>query len=734
MNASSTRSVSVCRLATALLASATMGMILCGSASQVSAQDGAFSGSHLFGTAFDMQRSLYFWMNATDGESYGGANQHVRFGGTKYFLFDDGALLLTGQGLYTDPGRRGTSAGVVRRWLVNSYVFGDAVLGAGVHWDMTESAHDNYYHQVVGTAELLAENWAVRITGYGPVGDRSNTLAVTGATGVYGLPFFQANSLLIGGTREVLEEVALGGLEAELAVSLRNLCTVALRREIEEDIAEVFLGYYNLQGTLGRQGHGIKGGLRGYLLPSLAASVTVSNDRLFGNSVYGGFTWFFGGSGGNSPSSIQDKLTIPVVRNHQVALTRLVTDLPTDPVQLTSGGQSITFMHVDGSGIAGDGTFERPHGSLTGAKTDPNKANRDVVYVQSGSTFIGQDYVVAPNQRMLGEGSGNVHRVNTDEAGLIQLPQVGGLDLARPSIQNVTGTAFTAADGSEISNFNVVAAGTATAIRLNNLAGDVNVNRMLVSGGETGIDILGGSGTFTFTGVGIADSTTAGMVVDGGSSTVNFGGPNLPLAGQFGPSALTQSGGGTALLVQGGHNGTLIQTPGSPISADSGNGLQFDNADGTYNFSGPIMLAGGDAGIDILSGSNGVFTFVNPTIANPSTGPGVNIVGGTAQTTFQGLTLTTNGTVGLNADGTSLDLSVSDGTITSSGDDAIVLDGLNNFSLNNTTVVNEATFDTINTTNSNLSGAGNTAPTFNCANGGGNSGSISFNGGADTCP
>ncbi len=41
---------------------------------------------------------------------------------------------------------------------------------------------------------------------------------------------------------------------------------------------------------------------------------------------------------------------------------------------------------------------------------------------------------------------------------------------------------------------------------------------------------------------------------------------------------------------------------------------------------------------------------------------------------------------------------------------------------------------TVDTTSSVLAGSGNTATPFSCNDGGGNSGSISFNGGADTCP
>ena len=71
------------------------------------------------------------------------------------------------------------------------------------------------------------------------------------------------------------------------------------------------------------------------------------------------------------------------------------------------------------------------------------------------------------------------------------------------------------------------------------------------------------------------------------------------------------------------------------ISATNGTGLQFNNADGTYTFNDAVELAGGDAGIDIINGSDGTFTFANTTITSP-TGTAFNLNGGTADVTFTG--------------------------------------------------------------------------------------------------
>ena len=77
--------------------------------------------------------------------------------------------------------------------------------------------------------------------------------------------------------------------------------------------------------------------------------------------------------------------------------------------------------------------------------------------------------------------------------------------------------------------------------------------------------------------------------------------------GQWLQMNITQSSGSSAVNINN-HGGTLTFQTGT-INATNGTGLQFDNADGTYNFNGTVTLNGGDAGIDILDSSDGTFTF-----------------------------------------------------------------------------------------------------------------------------
>ncbi len=227
---------------------------------------------------------------------------------------------------------------------------------------------------------------------------------------------------------------------------------------------------------------------------------------------------------------------------------------------LTNGGIPITVTHVNDSGVAGVGTFENPHGSVTDANADPNKASRQIVYVHSNTTFNLQSYALAPNQRLLGEGDNNPQMALTDQRGPVNLPAVNGLGNPRPVFN---GFQFPVVDGADDSGiFNLQFLNTGSAIRLLNLAGNVFVDRTDITGPFFGIEVQGGSGQFTFTDVSITDVDNA-LLVNGGSANINADSSttiNQTTAGFF------------SAIVFGGHSGTIEFAPGSTITANQGTG------------------------------------------------------------------------------------------------------------------------------------------------------------------
>ncbi|UVK42629.1 hypothetical protein BPNPMPFG_004327 [Mesorhizobium sp. AR07] len=199
----------------------------------------------------------------------------------------------------------------------------------------------------------------------------------------------------------------------------------------------------------------------------------------------------------------------------------------------------------------------------------------------------------------------------------------------------------------------ILFAGSGTGLQFDNADGIYNFNgTTMLNGGDAGIDILNGSGgTFSFgTGTSITSPTGTAFNVVGGTASVTYSGN------------IAQANNAALVSVSGGHaTGTITFQTGT-LSATNGTGLQFDNADGTYNFNGTTTLNGGDAGVDILNGSGGTFTFgSNASITNP-TGVGFLVAGGTSNVTY-------NGTISKTlAAGKIVDISgVTGGTITLAG-------------------------------------------------------------------
>ena len=562
------------------------------------------------------QQNWSAWLGHTQGRQIGDIAPFTSFGATRYLLGSDVAWSLNSQGIMTWDGNGGGTLGINRRQL-----FGNTVLGTGFWYDANASRRDKVFQQIAYSLELLRDKWAFRTNGYLPVGPRNRYIGTAGNVITAGQPqFFQNYLVTATSTSTRIYEAAMKGIEVEIA------------RSIGEWSGEAFIGYYNFNGEIGRRSEGLKGGVRGYITPRLLGNIAIADDPLFGSNVYGGFTWFYGGSGTRAPQVIEDKLTIPVERNNQVAVNEVQKQVISVNQPLTYLNMPIKITHINDSGIAGDGTYENPHGSLNDADADPNKAGNQIAYVYSGTTFNGQNYSLAPNQRLLGEGDNNQQWIMTDQLGWINLPAANGIGGTRPTINNAPGQgAISLASNSEVSNF-LIQDSVSAAIYAGGVSGVNNVNRTHTVRGARGADIIGGGGTFNFTDVTVTDPTIAGFHVNGGSSTINFGGANSPNNGQFGASSIQQNANGSAVNIRGGHSGSFDQHANSTINATNGDGLQFDDANGTYDFAGTVSLNGGDAGIDILSDSAGTFTFANTDITNPM-GTGLNVDGGNANVT-----------------------------------------------------------------------------------------------------
>ncbi len=144
----------------------------------------------------------------------------------------------------------------------------------------------------------------------------------------------------------------------------------------------------------------------------------------------------------------------------------------------------------------------------------------------------------------------------------------------------------------------------------------------------------------SFTNVTGAISLNAGALTGGTAAAFSVSGGTLS-ANMFG--TITQASNAAMVDISGGHNTGTI-TFQSTLSATNGTGLQFNDADGTYNFNGTNTLNGGDAGIDIVSGSSGSFSFsANTTLTHNGAGTAFNLNGSNANITYSGSITDDNG-------------------------------------------------------------------------------------------
>jgi hypothetical protein len=232
-------------------------------------------------------------------------------------------------------------------------------------------------------------------------------------------------------------------------------------------------------------------------------------------------------------------------------------------------------------------------------------------------------------------------------------------------ITTTTGAAFTATGGGTVNvsgGSNDISTGTGNALTLNGVAlgasgmsfATVNTGAALAPVSLTNVAVTSGS-AITVGGGTIAAAAGTRFAVSGGTVNVNWAG------------TINQSTHNNSLVSVTNHSTGTLAFSGA-LSASSGNGLQFDNADGIYNVTGTAALNGGDAAIDVTNGSGGTFSFgggvavTNPTnelIRIVSSAPTFTYSGAFSRTSGNATGIlaqnNTGGTITFNGDGTTLD-------------------------------------------------------------------------------
>lgn len=276
-------------------------------------------------------------------------------------------------------------------------------------------------------------------------------------------------------------------------------------------------------------------------------------------------------------------------------------------LSITHNGAGAGFLHTSGGTFTAGGTTISNTGG-TGVGIDIQNLNADIGFgattvsktgsgtgVTIAASGAGSDVTFASLDITTANGAG---LVGTTNGGQIIVTAAGGdINATNGAAINLSQATGTSAVNLNLSG--VTSSGAANGIVLTNIAGTIN----------------GGTGTITASGTDVS--------ISGGTVSLTYSGN------------ITQAANAAMISVSGGHaTGTITFNTGA-LSATNGTGLQFDNADGIYNFNGNVTLNGADAGVDIVNGSTGSFSFTNTAITNPS-GTAMNVNGGNGAITHTG--------------------------------------------------------------------------------------------------
>ena len=291
------------RIRIASLIAAVMVFLAAGQTAQAQQSGGFFT--ERFANVFDPGSRTYFSLQGTQGNQFGGQQPFTSFGASHHIgSIDDAITLFNGQLMANNNGNPAGTFGAQQRWLIDVDPLDNAILGAGIYFDFNQSRYDNLFQQVNLNFEFLTESsWVFRANGYLPIGQTQRQ------TGIHSATQDPAGQLSLIGT-----QVGIGGIDRQLMDVALMGSDFEFGRKFFDYRMEVYGGYYNWNGPLIGFTNGVKGGVRGYLTNNLSGNVNVSHDDFFGTNVYGGMTYFFGGSGGSRPMSFRNLMTLPAQR------------------------------------------------------------------------------------------------------------------------------------------------------------------------------------------------------------------------------------------------------------------------------------------------------------------------------------------------------------------------------------------------------------------------------------
>jgi trimeric autotransporter adhesin len=497
--------------------------------------------------------------------------------------------------IYND-GNWGSNLGLGYRWYSPAF---DRVFGLYGYFDYRETTYHRFRQGTLGFDSL--GNWIdARGNMYLPDGEQKSLPAEAVAP-----PHFQGHNLLFGG----YESAMLGG-DVEVGVRVPLIGGTQSR---------LLGGLYWFDGDGERDVQGWKARLETHWTANVSTDVALYDDDVFGTSLMVGIGFhiqtesfspfhpqihsFRRGSQRHITNVAADRVAEPVGRLPNIAVRQ-------GEYRATLEGDPWQILHVVEGATGGDGSFERPFGTLDQAMGVAQDGY--LVYTPYGGTYQPTPMFVVPEGVSL-LSNAQVHYLPTD-AGWLPLPLSGAspdLSAAPQILGSVTLSDRATLDGFWVVGYGdalgeaglVRVAGVSDATVANNViwsrqegiwiedATNVTVaNNTVAQSLGSGIWLMGGTAA-TLTGNRIADAGGDGLEVQ-----------NSPHANLVGNEIELAAGSGIALT-----EGAYATISGNAIGLVGQNGIEVQQAPGVIVSDNTILDSLGD-GILVADAANATVT------------------------------------------------------------------------------------------------------------------------------
>jgi trimeric autotransporter adhesin len=285
---------------------------------------------------------------------------------------------------------------------------GDRIWGGYAGVDLRETDASSFSQLGVGL-ESLGRVWDFRANGYFPLGDTQQVIderirngAVQTSSG------FQGNFLVLARSQERrisrTFESALGGFDLEVGARLARW---------DEGDLRGYVGAYLLDGVdvEGRLGWKVR--LESRPIDNLHLNLGLQDDDIFGTnvnlSVGLAFPRIRPRGPIDQPERVVARLGDPLIRNNSIAVetrqeTKVEVERTTRPLMNPEEERAYRFQHVTLGAQGGDGTFERPFGTVEAALAATRSDGNDIVYVDQGNNAAIPAFTIPNRVQVLSQG------------------------------------------------------------------------------------------------------------------------------------------------------------------------------------------------------------------------------------------------------------------------------------------------------------------------------------------